>query len=108
MKRQIQVGVTAEEYLELERAAEERHELIDGKIVAMPPGNREHSLITINIGGELSRAPFQAMRGPQLRHADPHRSDEPLYLNTVRLMRYHGILSWELRKEEPWRGQRSR
>jgi Uma2 family endonuclease len=52
----IRTGVSAEEYLELERAAEERHELIDGEMFAMSGGTREHSLIAANITGELRAA----------------------------------------------------
>jgi len=52
----IQTGISAAQYLELERAAEERHELIDGEMFAMSGGSREHSLIAQNIGGELRGA----------------------------------------------------
>jgi len=52
----IQTGISAAEYLELERAAEARHELIDGEMFAMSEGSREHSLIAQNIGGELRGA----------------------------------------------------
>src|SRR5262245_53404962 len=51
-----QTGLSAAEYLALERAAEERHELIDGEMFAMSGGTREHSLIALNIGGELRAA----------------------------------------------------
>jgi len=50
------VRVSPEEYLELERAAEERHEYLDGEIVAMSGGTVEHSLIAQNIIGELRNA----------------------------------------------------
>jgi Uma2 family endonuclease len=50
------LAVSAEEYLARERAAEERHELIDGEMVAMSGGTREHSLIALNIGSELRSA----------------------------------------------------
>lgn len=39
-----------EQYLELERAAEEKHEFIDGEMVAMAGGSPRHSIITTNIG----------------------------------------------------------
>lgn len=42
-----------EEYLELEREAEEKHEFIDGEIVAMAGASREHNLIGTNITVEL-------------------------------------------------------
>jgi Uma2 family endonuclease len=47
---------SAAEYLAFERAAPDRHELIDGEVVAMSGGTREHSLIALNIGGELRAA----------------------------------------------------
>jgi Uma2 family endonuclease len=44
---------TIEEYLEIERASEERHEYIDGEIFAMAGESDPHSLITINLGAEF-------------------------------------------------------
>ena len=44
---------TPEEYLELEREAEQKHEFIDGEIVAMAGASREHNLIGVNVSGEL-------------------------------------------------------
>ena len=44
---------TIEEYLLLEREAEERHEYIDGEIFAMAGESDPHSIITINLGAEL-------------------------------------------------------
>ncbi|MEP6900611.1 MAG: Uma2 family endonuclease [Actinomycetota bacterium] len=38
-----------EEYLVLEREAEQKHELIDGEIVAMAGASREHNLISGNV-----------------------------------------------------------
>ena len=45
--------LTAEEYLALERQAEIRSEYIDGEMVAMTGGTSRHSLISMNVGGEL-------------------------------------------------------
>ncbi len=42
-----------ERYLELERAAAEKHEFIDGEMVAMSGGSPRHSIITMNIGRHL-------------------------------------------------------
>ena len=44
---------TPEEYLAFEREAEEKHEYIDGEIVAMAGASREHNFIGINISSEL-------------------------------------------------------
>lgn len=38
-----------EEYLAFERSALDKHELIDGEIVAMAGASREHNLITVNV-----------------------------------------------------------
>jgi Uma2 family endonuclease len=51
--------LTMEQYLELERAATEKHEYVDGEMVAMAGGSPRHALITANIGGALR----QALRG---------------------------------------------
>ncbi|MBI3650799.1 MAG: Uma2 family endonuclease [Acidobacteria bacterium] len=44
---------TPEQYLELERAAEERHEYLDGQIYLMSGGSPKHSTICVNVSGEL-------------------------------------------------------
>ncbi len=46
---------TAEEYLAIERASEERHELIDGEMVMMAGASRAHSLIVSNLSVEIGR-----------------------------------------------------
>lgn len=43
--------LTVEQYLELERAATERHEYIDGEMVAMSGGSPRHALIAANLVG---------------------------------------------------------
>ena len=53
MSSQPVTPVRPEEYLEFERAAETRHEWIEGEIVAMAGGSLRHSLITMNLGAEL-------------------------------------------------------
>lgn len=47
--------LTPEEYLELERKSEERHEFFDGEIFAMAGAKRRHNVIAWNVGGELRR-----------------------------------------------------
>jgi Uma2 family endonuclease len=46
-------GLSLEQYLELERAAEYRSEFIDGLMVAMAGGTRDHAVLQGNIQGEL-------------------------------------------------------
>ncbi len=45
--------LSPEEYLALERRAENRSEYLDGDMVAMSGGSREHNLIALNLGAEL-------------------------------------------------------
>ena len=44
---------TYAEYLAFEEQALERHEFIDGEIVAMSGGTRRHAAVTMNVGAEL-------------------------------------------------------
>jgi Uma2 family endonuclease len=45
--------LTPEEYLEMERRSEERHEYFDGEVFAMSGAKRNHSLIGVNLSGLL-------------------------------------------------------
>ncbi len=45
--------LTPAEYLKIERAAEFRHEYFNGEMFAMFGGSPQHSLIKMNVGGEL-------------------------------------------------------
>lgn len=49
----IEKRYTDEEYLAFEREALDKHELINGEIVAMAGASRRHNLITINTASEL-------------------------------------------------------
>ena len=49
----IQKFYSDEEYLAFEREAEEKHELVNGEIVAMAGATREHNLIGVNVSSEL-------------------------------------------------------
>jgi Uma2 family endonuclease len=42
-----------EDYFEQERTALDRHEYLNGEIFAMAGGTAAHSIITLNVGGEL-------------------------------------------------------
>ena len=48
-------AISAADYLAFERASEERHELIDGQIVAMTGGTFEHAVIAGNVARELGK-----------------------------------------------------
>lgn len=50
---QEKLQYTPEQYLELERAALERHEYIDGHIYAMAGESLSHSRICVNLSGEM-------------------------------------------------------
>jgi Uma2 family endonuclease len=48
--------LSEQDYLAFERAADERHEYANGEIFAMSGGTWEHSLIGVNLAGELRAA----------------------------------------------------
>ena len=50
---QSRIYFTEEEYLAIERASEERHEYVDGRIFAMAGESDEHGEICVNLTGEL-------------------------------------------------------
>ena len=45
--------ISLEEYLELERSSEEKHELLDGQVYAMGGASLRHNLIVTNLVAEL-------------------------------------------------------
>ena len=47
--------LTPAEYLAIERAAEFRHEYLDGEMLGMSGGSRQHSAIKLNVAFELRR-----------------------------------------------------
>ncbi len=49
----IQTYYSDEEYLAFEREALDKHELIDGEVIAISGASREHNLITLNTATEL-------------------------------------------------------
>jgi Uma2 family endonuclease len=53
MRAATQVNYTAQQYLDLERAAEHKSEYINGRIYAVAGASRQHNQITFNIAGEL-------------------------------------------------------
>ncbi len=62
-KKKAKFAVTVEQYLVIERAAEERHYYLDGEIYAMAGESDAHGDITVNIVGSL----FNQLRGTPCR-----------------------------------------
>jgi Uma2 family endonuclease len=56
MSAQADPFISAEQYLALERAADLRHEYIDGHMYAMAGGPRSHTYLTVAVASELRTA----------------------------------------------------
>jgi|SRR5581483_7238831 len=56
MSAQPQPRLTPEQYLELDRASEFRHEYYNGRMYLMPGGTHPHAIVTANLSGELRNA----------------------------------------------------
>ncbi len=55
--------LTADQYLEIERAAEMRSDFLDGEMIAMPGGTEAHNTICVNLTVEIgSRAKGKSFR----------------------------------------------
>jgi Uma2 family endonuclease len=76
--------MSRQEYLAFERAAPERHEYLDGEVVAMAGGRREHSLIGNNLGAELR----SALRG---RPCEVYNSDLRVWIDAADLYTYPDV-----------------
>lgn len=53
LKKRTNRKFTVDEYLHLERAADERHEYIDGEIVQMAGESDNHGIVSANLSGEF-------------------------------------------------------
>lgn len=53
LPQQFLPAITAEQYLELERASDMRHEFLDGLMYAMAGESRDHSSICFNLAAEI-------------------------------------------------------
>jgi Uma2 family endonuclease len=53
LPQQFLPAITAEQYLQLERASEMRHEFLDGLMYAMAGESRDHSSICFNLATEI-------------------------------------------------------
>ena len=56
MSAQPQPRLTPEQYLELDRASEFRHEYYNGRMYLMPGGTHPHAIVIANLSGELRNA----------------------------------------------------
>jgi Uma2 family endonuclease len=75
------IRMTEAEYLAFEDSTEERHEYSRGRVYAMTGGSYRHSVITLNIGGELRS---------QLAGKDctPSSPDLKIYVSKKKTYRY--------------------
>jgi Uma2 family endonuclease len=89
--------LTPEEYLALERGSELRHEYVDGRMVAMTGGSRNHALIVTNLGGELR----QQLKG---RPCEVYTSDLRVQVSATGLYSYPDVVvvCGEPRFEDPY------
>ncbi len=82
---------TAEEYLTLERQADERHQFVDGQIYAMAGETPAHSTICVNLGAIL----WNQLRGKPCRAYSPNMKirSSPAEHNTLKGMFSYADLS---------------
>lgn len=59
---------STEEYLEFERKSAERHEFVDGEILAMAGESKNHSTIGINLSGEI----YNKLKGKNCQAFSPN------------------------------------
>ena len=85
MDAQTKPHLTPEEYLAIERRAEIRSEYLDGEMFAMTGGSRNHNLIVLNIGRELS---LQLKK----RQCEVYASDQRVRIPATGLYTYPDIV----------------
>jgi Uma2 family endonuclease len=85
MSSQPKIYLTPEEYLAIERKAEERHEYVDGEMVAMTGASRKHNVIVFNISREIS----QQLKG---RPCEGYASDMRVRVPSTRLYTYPDVV----------------
>jgi Uma2 family endonuclease len=81
MSSQPTIFLTPEEYLALERKAEDKSEYVDGEIVAMTGASRKHNLIVFNLTGEIR----QQLKG---RSCEAYSNDMRVRIPSRRLYTY--------------------
>lgn len=67
MATSLATHVTPEEYFELERQSDEKHEYFDGAIVLMAGGTPRHSLVTATVTSQL----YMRLRGTRCKVYSP-------------------------------------
>jgi Uma2 family endonuclease len=77
--------ISPKEYLALERKAEFKSEYYDGFVTAMAGTTREHNLITLNVGGEIS----SQLKG---RPSEAYVSDMRVYIDRTGLYTYPDVV----------------
>src|SRR2546423_6903842 len=85
MSQRILTYVSPDEYLRLERQAEYKSEYLNGEIFAMSGASREHNLLTVNIGRDLS----QQLRG---RSCEAYISDMRVRVRSNGLYTYPDVI----------------
>ena len=75
---------TIDEYLEMENAADEKHEYFEGEIFAMSGAKMQHNIITSNILGSL----WNKLRGKPCR---PFGSDQRVHAEKNTFIAYPDI-----------------
>jgi Uma2 family endonuclease len=80
----LKLRYTPEEYLALERQADFKSEYLDGTIFAMAGGTRVHSLIAVNMAGEL-RTQLKS------RHCETYTSDMRVLISQTGLYTYPDV-----------------
>jgi Uma2 family endonuclease len=77
--------LTVEQYLKIERAAEFRSEYLNGEVVAMAGGERNHALIAMEVGARLN----EQLRGRPCAVAG---SDLRLYCKPANVLTYPDVV----------------
>jgi Uma2 family endonuclease len=79
------VKLTPEEYLEIERKSEERHEYFDGEIFAMSGAKRNHNKITTNLSGLV----WQHLKG---KNCESYANDMRVFVPETGLYTYPDLV----------------
>ena len=83
MASQPAARLSVEEYLDLERAATEKHEFIDGEMVAMAGGSPRHALIGANV--------LVALRGRRRSRCAVFTGDLKVFIDQRRMIAYPDV-----------------